>query len=71
MEYMYEKRYKDIGYMSLIFNIISFLVWFIVIYFIMVKDLVPVLMLLTGGLLLYICSFSLIGDRNNMNIDED
>jgi len=62
-------KYDNLNYTALIFELISFLVWFTMILCIYDHNFKPILMLCAAGLLLFTCTFSLLGDRNEMQPD--
>jgi len=60
-------RYDNIGYTALIFELMSFYVWIYMIVCIYNHNFRPLSILIIGAIALFLCTFSLLGERNDMS----
>lgn len=59
-------RYDNIGYTALIFELMSFYVWIYMIVCIYNHNFIPLSILIVSVITLFFCTFSLLGERNDM-----
>ena len=59
-------RYKNVNYISIVFQILAMFTWVLVIYCLYIHNTKPILMLSVAGFLLFSCTFSLLGEKNDM-----
>ena len=64
---MYDIRYRNINLLAILFEILTLSIWCFMIVCIYNHNFKPILMLLSAGLLSFVCVFSLLGERNNMS----
>jgi hypothetical protein len=65
---MEDIRYKNLRYLSTIFEILYLSIFMMLLLSLLNHDTKPVLMLASAAALFFICNFSLLGEKNDMSI---